>query len=102
MRCQILIDGVKEQGSKRPKVVVINLLKDLNVEFSDADIKSAFRLGPVNDRATRPRTIKVQFVSNHFKYDIFKNIQKLKGNENWKGVHISDAVSRRNKTSPET
>ena len=93
MRCQLIIDGVREQGSKRPKVVVINLLKDLGVEFSDSDIKSAYRLGPINDRATRPRSIKVQFVSNQFKYGIFKNIQKLKGKEMWKGVNISDAVS---------
>ena len=93
MRCQIVINGVKEQGSKRPKAVVINLLKELEVEFSESDIKSAYRLGPVNDRATRPRSIKVQFISNHFKYHIFKSIKKLKGKEMWKGVHISDAVS---------
>ena len=93
MRSQLLIDGVKEQGTKKPKVIITNLLKDLDVEFSVTDIKSAYRLGPINDRATRPRTIKVQFASHHFKYEIFKNIQKLKGKENWKGVHISDAVS---------
>ena len=88
MRCQLLIDGVKEQGSKRPKTVVINLLKDLEVEFSEADIKSAYRLGPLNDKSSRPRSIKVQFVNNHFKYEIFKNIQKPKGKEIWKGIHI--------------
>ena len=93
MRCQLLIDGVKEQGTKRPKAVVINLLKDLSVKFSEADIKSAYRLGPVNDSATRPRSIKVQFTSNQFKYEIFKNVQKLKDKENWKGVHLSDAIS---------
>ena len=69
------------------------MLKDLGVEFSEADIKSAYRLGPVNDRATRPRSIKVQFTSNQFKYEIFKNVQKLKDKENWKGVHLSDAIS---------
>ena len=93
MRCQLLIDGVKEQGTKRPKTVIINLLKDLGVDFSDSDIKSAYRLGPLNDKSSRPRSIKVQFVNSHFKYEIFKNIQKLKDKESWKGVHISDAVS---------
>ena len=93
MRCQLIIDGVKEQGSKRPKAIVINLLKDLDVEFSETDIKSAYRLGPMNDRATRPRSIKVKFTTNQYKYEVFKNIQKLKGKENWKGVHISDAIS---------
>ena len=57
-------------------MIVTNLLKDLGVEFSDSDIKSAYRLGPINDKATRARSIKVQFVSNHFKYEILKNIQK--------------------------
>ena len=92
MRCQLIIDGAKEQG--RPKAVVASLLKDLGVEFVEADIRSAYRLGPVNDKSTRPRSIKVRFVSNKFKYDIYKNIQKLKGKEQWQGVHISDAVSQ--------
>ena len=93
MRCQLIIDGVKEHGTKRPKTVVTSLLKDLEVDFVDSDIKSAYRLGPINDKATRPRTIRVQFSNTHFKYDIFKNIQKLKGKDTWKGIHISDTVS---------
>ena len=93
LRCQLIIDGVKEQGNRRPKSIVTNLLKDLEVDFCDADIKSAFRLGPINDKATRPRSIRVQFSTISFKYDIFKNIQKLKGKDAWRGVHIADAVS---------
>ena len=94
MRCQLIIDGAKEQGPGRPKSIVSNLLKDLGIEYTEADIKSAYRLGPVNDKATRPRSIKVQFASNRFKFDIFKNIQKLKGKEQWRGIHISDAVTQ--------
>ena len=94
MRCQLIIDGVKESGTKRPKSIITSLLKDLEVEFSDSDIKSAYRLGPVNDKASRPRSIKVQFLNNQFNFDIFKNISKLKGKEAWKGVHISDAVTQ--------
>ena len=94
LRCQIIIDGVNEkQGTRRPKSIAINLLKDMQVDFVDADIKSAFRLGPIRDNAPHPRSIKVLFASNHFKYDIFKNIQNLKGKDQWKGVHISDAVT---------
>ena len=88
------IDGVKEnQGTRRPKSIVTGLLKDLQVDYVDADIKSAYRLGPINDKATRPPSIKVLFASNRFKYDIFKNIKKLQGKEQWKGVHISDSVT---------
>ena len=93
LRCQLIIDGVKEQGARRPKTVISNLLRDLQIDFTDADIKSAYRLGPINDKSTRPRSIKVQFATNAFKYEIFKNIQKLKGNDVWKGIHISDAVT---------
>ena len=85
--------SVKEQGAHRPKRVVTNLLKDLQVDFVEADIKSAFRLGPINDKVSRPRSIKIQFATNAYKYEIFKNIQNLKGKEAWTGVHISDAVT---------
>ena len=92
LRCQLIIDGVKQQqGTRRPKSIVANLLKDLQVDYVDADIKSAFRLDPINDKASRPRSIKVLFASNHFEYAVFKNIQS--GNEQWKGVHISDAFT---------
>ena len=70
---------MKEQGTRPSKTVVINLLKDLELEFSDADIKSAYRLGPLNEKSLHPKSIKVQFINSHFKYEIFKNIQKLKG-----------------------
>ena len=60
------------------KTIVANLLKDLQVDFVDSDIKSAFRLGSINDKASCQRSIKVQFVSNSFKYFTFKNIQILK------------------------
>ena len=95
LRCQLIIDGVKEgqQGSRRPKSTIINLLKDLQIDFADTDIKSAFRLGPIKENASHPRSIKVLFASNHFKYDIFRNIQNLRGKEQWKAVHISDAVT---------
>ena len=89
----MIIDGVREQGTRRPNSIITNLLKDLDIAFSDSDIKSAFRLGPIKENAVRLRSIKVQFTSNAFKYKIFKNIQKLKGKEVWRGVHISDAVT---------
>ena len=33
------------------------------------------------------------FSTNNFKYEIFKNIKKLKGKEQWQGVHIADSVT---------
>ena len=71
----------------------MGLLKDLQVDCVDADIKSAYRLGPINDKATGPCSIKVLFATNRFKYDILKNIKNLQGKDQWKGVHISDSVT---------
>ena len=57
---------------------VINLLKGLNVDYVDPDIKSAYRLGLINDKVTRPRPIKVQFSSNSFKFSRTLTDEKAK------------------------
>ena len=91
-RCLLLLDGISEQD-KRPTEVVKSLLKDLGIEFKDSDIKAAYRLGPLKTGITRPRTIKVQFLSSKTKGDILKNIGKLKTFKKWKGLHINDALT---------
>ena len=60
LRCQLIVDGVKEgqQGAHRPKSIITNLLKDLQVDFVDTDIKSAYRLGPIKENASLPRSVK--------------------------------------------
>ena len=92
-RCLLLIDGVNEHGNKKTLTVVENLMKDLGLKYKEGDVKMAYRLGPLKTGIARPRTIKVQFNSTHHKGDIFKNIGKLKSNQNWKGTHLSDALS---------
>ena len=92
-RCSLILDGVNERENKRPRSVVSNLMKDLSIEYKEADIKAAYRLGPVRNGIARPRSIKVLFVNPATKGEIFKNIDKLKQNDAWKGVRLSDAIS---------
>ena len=42
----------------------------------------------------RGRSIKVKFSASFFKQEINKNISKLKGNQSWEGVIISDVLSQ--------
>ena len=92
-RCLLLLDGVNERDHKRPITVVQALLKDLGVNYKEGDIKSAYRLGALKTGISRPRTIKIQFSNTSMKGEIYRNINKLKTNESWKGVHLNDALS---------
>ena len=92
-RCTLLIDGVNERDNKRPRAVIEALLKDLGVTFKDSDIRTAYRLGPVRTGVSRPRSIKITFANSSIKGEIFKNIDKLKDLDTWKGVRLADAIS---------
>ena len=92
-RCTLLIDGVNERDNKRPRVVIDSLLKDLGIDFKDTDVRSAYRLGPIRTGISRPRSIKITFATTSTKGEIFKNIDKLKNLDAWKGTRLSDAIS---------
>ena len=92
-KCTLLIDGANERDNKRPKAVIEALLKDLGVDYKEADIRTAYCLGPVRMGISRPRSIKVIFAATTTKAEIFKNIDKLKDLDGWKGIRLSDAIS---------
>ena len=92
-RCTLILDGVNERDNKKPRIVVSNLLKDLSIDYKESDIKAAYRLGPVRNGVARPRSIKVLFANSTKKGEIFQNIEKLRQNDSWKGVRLSDAIS---------
>ena len=71
-----------------------NLLNDFGADWKDTDIKTTYRLGPIKPGIARPRSIKVIFSNVHVKGEIFKNIEKLSKLDAWKGVRLSDAISR--------
>ena len=88
--CTLLIDGVNERDNKRPRAVIDVLLKDLGVYYKENDVRSAYRLGPVHTGISRPRSIKITFANSSTKGDIFKNIDKLKNQDTWKGIRLSE------------
>ena len=92
-RCLLLMDGVNERDHKKLITVVQALLTDLGVPHKDGDINAAYRIGTLKNGVARPRTIKIQFSNSALKGEIFKNINKLRKLENWKGVHLNDALS---------
>ena len=73
--------------------MIEELLKDLEVDVKEVDIKSVYRLGPLKTGISRPRSIKVHFTKSNVKGVIFRNIEKLQQIPKWKGVRISDAIS---------
>ena len=73
--------------------MIDSLLKDLGVDFKDSDVRAAFRLGPIRAGVARPRSIKIIFAASNIKGEIFKNIDKLKDLDAWKGIRLSDAIS---------
>ena len=92
-RCTLILDGVNERDNKQPKIVIEKLLKDLTIDNKANNIKTAYRLGPLKNGVTRPRSIKVIFANSATKGEIFKNIGKLNQTDKWKGVRLSDAIS---------
>ena len=83
-KMNIIIEGL-------PKDAAISLLNGIGVNFQ-TKIVTAYRLGGVNKQTTRPkpRPILVKLTSPTDKYEIYKNVKKLKEKEETKRVYIKD------------
>ena len=91
-RCLVLIEGVPEKTKQKPREIAGNLLKELGISFVESDIRAAYRMGQIQNNQKRGRSIKVKFSASYFKQD--RNISKLKGNQRWEGIIISDVLSQ--------
>ena len=69
------------------------LLKDLGVDHKETDIRATYCLGPVITGISRPCSIKDIFTTTSTKGEIFKNIDKLKDLNAWKGIRLSNAIT---------
>ena len=47
--CLLLLDEINERDHKRPIAVVQALMKDLDINYKEGDIKSAYRLGALKN-----------------------------------------------------
>ena len=93
-RCMVLLEGIPERTKLKPREIAANLLNELEINFVESDIRAAYRLGQLQDKQKRGRTIKVKLSASYIKQEIYKNINKLKGNRSWEGVIISDVLSQ--------
>ena len=93
-RCMVLLEGIPERTKLKPREIATNLLNELEINFVESDIRAAYRLGQLQDKQKRGRTIKVKLSASYIKQEIYKNINKLKGNRSWEGVIISDVLSQ--------
>ena len=97
-KANISIEGVLEIENLPLEKLVNDLLEDLNMDYKAQDICSRiYRKGkfvkPTAGNMPRPRPVIVQFYDESFKYDMFKNIKKMAGNEKWRNVYINDELT---------
>ena len=91
-RCSVLLEGVLEKRKRKPREIASNLLKELGINHVDSDIRVASRMGQLQNNQRKGRAIKIKFSATFFKQEIYKNISKLKGNNNWEGIIVSDVL----------
>ena len=91
-RCSVLLEGVLEKTKIKPREIASNLLKELGINHVDSDIRVASRMGQLQNNQRKGRAIKIKFSATFFKQEIYKNISKLKGNNNWEGIIVSDVL----------
>ena len=94
-RSNNIIDGIKEDHTDTLECKVTQLLNDIGVNVKPGHIMTAFRLGNVKQvNKARPRPILVKLGAPSVKYDIYKHVKYLKGNDDWKRVFVSDDLPR--------
>ena len=94
-RSNLLIDGIPEPTNGTLIDTVTEMLSAIDVKLLPGQIQSAYRIGAVNKvNKTRPRTILVRLNSPSLKFEIYKNVRKLKENDKWKKVYISDDLPK--------
>ena len=98
----LLIEGVKEKEREIVKEVVNKAFEDLQVGFDSGVCVSVFRRGRFQngdaengkgrDRP-RPRPIVVIFQRQQDKSEIFRNLKRLKGKEEWNMIFFNDDLT---------
>ena len=83
-RRNIIIEGIKETSFLKTKDTVAELLTDVCIEMSPLTVVNLHRLGKQIPELTRPRPIKVIFLSNLTKQYLYKKISQLKDVDKWK------------------
>ena len=88
----MLIEGVKETNNENLRLIVDKMLDDLETTFNVEWIDSIYLLGSKRRGADR-RPIMVTFPIVAYKYEIYRNVYKLKTIKKWKGVYRQDDMT---------
>ena len=86
----LIIEGLPEDAYEDIRSKVNELFNDLGLSFTIDWCDSIYRLGPRRQATTRPRPVMVVFPFLRHKSKIFKNLHKLKTQDKWKRIYISD------------
>ena len=100
----LVLEGLPEDTTGSLRDVLDQLFNDVGLKLDNSTAESIYRRGrkpqpppPGNpNRANyrpRPRPVVIHFSSAQYKNKIFANINKLKGNDDWYGVHLTDDIS---------
>ena len=97
-KSNICIEGVLEIANLPLEKLMDELLDDLNLKFKAQDVcNKIFRKGkyvaPSAGNMPKPRPIVVQLYDESFKYEIFKNVKNIVGNDKWKNVYINEELT---------
>ena len=88
----MLIEGLKETKNENLRLIIDEILEDIETTFNVEWVDSIYRVGTRrqgNDR--RPVMLTFPFLS--YKHEIFRNAYKLRDNEKWKGIYLQDDLS---------
>ena len=88
----MLIEGIKETNNENLRLIVDEMLEDLETTFNVEWIDSIYRLGTKRPGADR-RPIMLTFPFVSYKHEIYRNVYKLKNIQKWKGVYLQDDMS---------
>ena len=92
-RKTILIEGVKEIEVNKPENVIIDLFRDVGLERGLGDVDSFYRRGRFDETNPKPRPIVITFIRMSDKILLFRNLHKLKNNNDWKHIYVNDDLT---------
>ena len=84
----LLVHGVEEQEQENTENIVLNVIKELDIELSVKDLNRSHRIGKSSSKSKR-RPIIVKFISYNDRREIFNNKKRLKGT----GLSITESLT---------
>ena len=83
---------VKETNNENLRLMIDEMLGDLETTFNVKWIDCIYRLGPKCQESDR-RPIMITFLFVSYKHQIYRNANKLKNINKWKGIYPQDDMS---------